>query len=266
MTAIHSRLYQGRVFHHRFIPRKHRFSYSVFWLYLDLNELTLLHKKLWFFSYNKPNILSFYEKDFGRNAEISLRSDAIERFKLAGIDVGTGRICLVCNPRCFGYIFNPIAVYYAFTPTDELAGVIYEVTNTFGDRHSYIIPVTPRQGGNKYFVQQTQKAMHVSPFMKIEGDYNFLLNTPSDILSLRVDHLQADQRVLRACFTGRAQALTDQNLTRVLLKNPMMTGKVMGSIHLEALKLWTKGFPLIKRPPAPVHGTSKGISLVNKRL
>ena len=79
--------------------------------------------------------------------------------------------------------------------------------------------------------------------MKVEGTYNFLLNAPSEILSLRVDHLQAQQRILRACFTGRAQALTDQNLARVLLKNPMMTGKIIGSIHWEALKLWKKVFP-----------------------
>ena len=250
-----SRIYQGRVFHKRFSPKEHEFSYSVFQLLLDLDELPELHKKVKLFSFNASNILAFHEKDYGKGLARGLKETILAQFLDAGLDLSEGRIMVLTNLRCFGYIFNPLTIYYGFDKNGVLRGLLYEVTNTFKDRHSYVIPIEG-EVPETVIRQSCDKAMHVSPFMQMKARYDFRMSKPEERVSVRIDQMQGETHMLRASFTGKATALTSRNLRRALFRHPMMTMQVIAAIHWEALHLWRKKIPFFKRPDAPAHGVS----------
>jgi DUF1365 family protein len=149
-------------------------------------------------------------------------------------------------PRVFGHVFNPISVYFCDDADGRLGAVIYEVNNTFGQRHSYVLPVE----GNQHPVRQhCAKALHVSPFMPMDLRYDFALSPPADRVGVQVRASDAEGLLLDAAFTGKRQALDDGALMASLLAFPLMTLKVVAAIHWEALKLWLSGVPLVPAPP-----------------
>ena len=144
-------IYKGIVTHRRFKPKRHFFSYKTFSIFFDLDEFKDLQKKISIFSFNKFNIFSFYNKDHGDRDGGNLRHWVIKNLKKYNINFKVSKIKLLCFPRIFGYVFNPLSIFYCFNENNELRAILYEVKNTFNEQHTYIFPVQK----NKKIITQT---------------------------------------------------------------------------------------------------------------
>ncbi|THV17513.1 DUF1365 domain-containing protein [Rhizobium rhizophilum] len=244
----HSAIYAGHVLHARSRPRKHSLRYSVFSLLVDLDEIDQLNEKLRLFGYNKSALYSVHDADHGNGRTGELRSWVEESLAAAGLDGGGWKIRMLCYPRILGYVFNPITVYFCCRPEGQLAGVLYEVCNTFNERHTYVIPVESEATG--ILRHRCAKEMYVSPFMPMNCEYNFRISPPAEDVAINIGESDPDGPMLFATFSGKRRPLSDRVLLRMLVAYPLMTMKVMGGIHWEALKLWWKGVPIYRHKPA----------------
>ena len=250
-----SALYRGAVVHHRTRPRRHRLTYRVFWLMLDLDELETVDRDLRLFSRNRFNLLSFRDRDHGDGSGRPLRAQMEAYLARLGVDIGGGAIRLVTMPRVLGYAFNPISLYYCHAPDGRLAAMVYEVTSTFGVRHSYVLAVPPEDGAAGLIRQGCAKALYVSPFMDMDMAYAFRGAAPDERLALTVNGSDAEGLLISATMTGRRAALTDGAVLSAALALPLMTLKVVAAIHWEALKLLLKGVKLTRQPPPGAPAT-----------
>lgn len=247
-NALNSRLYTGTVMHRRFKPRTHRLKYRVFWMLLDLDELPRLSARLRLFSLERLNLFGFRTKDHGDGSARPLREQVEAHLTSAGLNLDGGAIFLLCMPRLLGFVFNPISVYYCYRRDGALKALVYEVHNTFGQRHSYLIPVEKDAG--EALEQRCLKAFYVSPFMDMDMAYRFRVEPPAERVTLVIEGSDAQGPVLIASLAGARQTLTDGTLIRAFLSFPLMTLKVVAGIHWEAARLWLKGMRLRPRPPA----------------
>lgn len=254
MTA--SALYRGVVVHERFRPRRHRLRYRVFWLLLDLEEIDGLDRRLRLFSRGRFNLMSFHDRDHGDQSGRPLRAQVEAMLAQAGVDLHGGPIRLLAMPRLLGFVFNPISVYYGFTPEGALAGMVYEVTSTFGVRHSYVIAVSPEDAARGRIRQEERKALYVSPFMDMAMEYGFRGRAPGEGVNLTVNGSDAEGPLITATLNGRRAPLTDGAVLKTALAFPLMTLKVVAAIHWEALKLWLKGVPLTRQPAPPARAVT----------
>jgi DUF1365 family protein len=242
-------LYAGTVMHRRIKPRAHKLKYRVFWMLFDLDELPHLPRRLRLFSREGFNLFGFYNRDHGDGSARPLRAQAEEHLAAAGIDLDGGPIRLLCMPRILGFVFNPISVYYCHRRDGALAALLYEVHNTFGQRHSYLIAVAG--DGRQPLEQRCEKDFYVSPFMDMDIRYRFRVQPPGARVTLAIEGSDAQGPVIVASLAGEREALTDAALLRAFVLFPLMTLKVVAGIHWEAAKLWLKGLRLRPRPPAP---------------
>jgi DUF1365 family protein len=241
---MRSGIYRGRVTHHRARPAVHNLAYALFYLLIDLDELPLLARRRWLFGWNRPALFAFHDADHGRGDGRPFRDVLIETLREAGYAERRWRFEVLCLPRILGYVFNPISVVYCH---DEhcLVAMLYEVSNTFGERVNYLLPV---MAGHTPVIRQTcSKAMYVSPFFDVDGHYRFDLTVPDGRIALSIRHQDEAGLRLHAGFTGRRLPWTTRNLLRMFLRFPLATFKVMAGIHWEALRLWLKGVPLVPR-------------------
>jgi DUF1365 family protein len=243
-------LYFGDVMHARLKPMGHRFSYRVMSLLIDLDRLDEAGRQSALFGVNRAALYSFHERDHGPRDGSSLRAYAECCAAAQGIDLGGGRVDLLCYPRLLGYGFNPLSVYFCYRANGELALVIYEVRNTFGDIHPYILPVHADEWSDAGLRQQQEKLFYVSPFIPMAMRYHFRVLPPSDMVRLRILETDCDGPLLAATFYGRRRALTSPALLRSLFALPLMSFKVVAAIHWEALRLWLKGARLVPRHDA----------------
>ncbi len=242
-----SALYRGGVTHTRRRPKVHRLDYRVFWLLLDLDEIDDLDRRLRRFSRNRFNLLSFHDRDYG-DGQTPLRERITGLLARAEVDIGDGAIRLLTMPRVLGFVFNPISTYYCFAPDQRLAAMVYEVTSTFGVRHSYVLPVAPEDGARGLIRQGAKKALYVSPFMDMAMDYEFRGHAPGEMVDLTVIGSDAEGVLITAGLSGDREPLTDRALMSAALSIPLMTLKVVAAIHWEALKLLLKGVRLTRQP------------------
>lgn len=255
-VTLRSAIYEGSVMHHRLRPVGHRFTYRVFSLLLDLDELPILAQSLRLLRIERPGIVSFRAADHGARDGSPLRPWAERHFAAAGI-TGIGRIALLCFPRLWGYVFNPLSVYFAYDAADRLQAVLYEVKNTFGGQHAYVLPATGAAlGADGRVRHRAPKDFYVSPFIDMAAAYNFALRPPGEALDLVIRETDADGLFFVASQTGRRQPLDDRHLAAALVRNMVMTFKVIGGIHLEALRLWLKGAPYHPKAAGRVEGTA----------
>jgi DUF1365 family protein len=244
-----SALYAGTVMHRRVRPRAHRLRYRVFWMLLDLDEIAALPHSLRLFSHNRFNAVSFFDKDHGDGSGRPLRAQVECHLRAAGIEPDGGPIRLLCMPRVFGYGFNPLSVYFCYQRDGSLAAILYEVHNTFGERHSYLIPVEHAAGA--VIDQRCQKLFYVSPFMDMAMSYAFRVAVPDQRISVAIQAADRDGLLLVAALSGERRTLNDVALLRVLAAFPLLTLKVVAAIHWHALRLLLKGFRLRRRPNPP---------------
>ena len=239
-----SSIYNGTVIHKRFKPKTHFFKYSVFSLFIDLSELNQLDKTINIFSYNKFNLVSFYEKDHGNRDGSSLIEWVKKNLDENKINSEDIKIKLLCYPRIFGYVFNPLSVFYIYDNNEKLICILYEVKNTFGEQHTYIF----KTDINHNLIQHVcKKKFHVSPFIEMDCIYFFRLLKPGNKISVIIDQNDKEGKVLYASQDGIRSEMTNANFIKSYLKHPLMTFKIIVAIHFEAFKLWTKGIKLIKK-------------------
>jgi len=256
-----ARLYPGKVMHARLMPFGHRFAYRVFSLLIDLDRLGEAGRMSRFFAVNRAAPVSFHEADHlekGSDAP-SLRAYADKLVADAGLP-RPASVQLLCYPRILGYVFNPLSVYYCRGEDGELSALIYEVRNTFGERHTYVCPVEDGQLSAAGLRQERTKIFYVSPFIDLGARYHFRMLPPGDTVRMRILETENGKPLLSATFSGEAKALTSANLLALLARLPFMTMKVVVGIHWEALKLWLKGAKFHSRgkPPAPAsHGDAQ---------
>ncbi|MGA0604175.1 DUF1365 domain-containing protein [Caulobacter sp. KR2-114] len=255
-----SALYAGEVTHLRLAPRRHRLRYRLFQLLIDLDEGPQLGGRLALFGWNRPAALSVWERDHGDGRPTGLKAYVETLLAEAGIALGPGgRIAMLAMPRMLGHVFNPISIFFCRRADGTVAAMLYEVNNTFGQRHSYLIPVSADAAtpADLDLRQSCAKALHVSPFMPMEMRYAFRIAQRDGRLSTAIQGRDAlGQPLIVAVFRGDRRPLTDRMLARALLAWPLMTLGVVAAIHWEALKLWLKGVRLLPEPPAPSTAVS----------
>ncbi len=238
-----SKIYIGKVIHKRFKPKEHYFKYNVFSLLIDLNELEQINKDIKFFSYNKFNIISFFDKDHGDRDGSSIKSWVKKNLKSIGIMTEDISIKLLCYPRIFGYVFNPLSTYFIYNKHSELISIFYEVKNTFGEQHTYIFKVQDE----KIVQNKCKKKFYVSPFIEMDCEYHFKTLNPREQLSVVINQNDKDGKLLFASQDGISKAFNNKNLILSYLTHPLMTFKIIGAIHYEAFKLWAKRIKLIAK-------------------
>ena len=252
-------LYVGDVMHARLKPIGHRFSYRVMSLLIDLDRLADADRQSPLFGVNRAALYSFHEADHGQRDGSSLRAYAQRCAAERGIDLAGGRVLLLCYPRLLGYAFNPLSVYFCYRADGELALLIYEVRNTLGDIHPYVLPVTSGEISDAGVRQQQDKLFYVSPFIEMAMRYHFRVLPPGERVQLRILETDGEGPVLAATFNGSRRLLNTRELQRAFFALPLVTMKIMAAIHWEALRLWLKGARLVPRKDAtPNTGLATG--------
>ncbi len=249
-------LYHCRVMHHRPGKPSYRFVYRVFYLLTDLDGLGEACRSSPLISRNRFNLLSFYDADHGAHDGSDLRSWAESILADHAVELAGGRIRLLAMPRVLGYGFNPISLYYCDHADGRQMAVIVEVHNTFGEHHIYVLPADPAASGTA-LNQHKNKRFHVSPFFDRSGYYRFHVLPPEARLGLGVRlHDEQDRLRIATTLSGEYRPLTTGSIWRAALAMPLMSLKVIGAIHWQALKIWLRGAIFHARPNQERHNVS----------
>ena len=233
---MNSCIYNGEVTHTRFKPVRHFLKYKTFSLLIDLDEINELDSRISIFSHNKFNVFSFYDKDHGERDGSNLKDWVLINIRKFNIEGKINKIKILCYPRIFGYVFNPLSIFYCYE-SDKLKAIFYEVKNTFNEQHTYIFKIK----NNDELTQKCKKRFYVSPFMDMETYYNFKLIDPNNKLSVFIKQTDSTGTILTATQTGDKKEFNFKQLIKNFFKYPLMTIKIISSIHYEALLLWKKG-------------------------
>jgi len=240
-------LFSGIVSHERIKPFNHSFKYNLtyFWFDINLSDKYKLLKK------NKLSLFSFFEKDHGPTEPKieSLNEYFKDKLALKKNDIKT--IKVLCLPRTFGYVFNPISVFLIYNHKNIPIRIVFEVSNTFGERHAYVCKV------NKKGIYYLNKILYVSPFFKTEGKYKIQFNIKKKFVNLLIFYEVNNVKVFKASFTGNAKKMSDINLLKLFVNNIFQNIKVTFGIYIQALKLWLKGAKYINKPNKPSNFITK---------
>ena len=245
-------LYHGHVRHARYSPKRHRFSYRVFSFLMDIDQLEQTDKQLRLFSFNRLNLFSFWQKDHGPKDGSALRPFLNQLLSEAGVPK-PDKIKILCYPRILGLAFNPITLYYCHNDKGQISAMIYEVQNTFGGDHIYVVNL---RNGDTQANHSRDKQLHVSPFMGMHARYSFTAPPPDDKIKFIIRETYEEQPILVASFIGKRKRLTDTELLKSFVTHPLLTLKIIIGIHFEALKLLLKGVPYIKGDNKPKRRVS----------
>ncbi|MBL8698773.1 MAG: DUF1365 domain-containing protein [Alphaproteobacteria bacterium] len=244
-------LYAGEVMHKRLAPLRHRFVYRVFSMLLDIDELPALDRRLRLFAYNRRGVFSFHDSDHGARDGGALRPWVEAQLARQGIALPGGRILLHGFPRVLGFGFNPLSIFWCYDAGGALRAILYEVKNTFGEQHVYLVPIATPPAPGEPLRHARDKIFYVSPFIGMAAHYAFKVREPEARLAIAISETGPDGAILVATHTGVRRPLDDAQLLRAFVAYPLLTLKVVAGIHWEALKLWLKGASFHRRPPPP---------------
>ncbi len=249
-------LYACDVMHARLKPVRHVFAYKVVSLLIDIDRAAQAEAASRLFGHNRGWLIGFYDRDHGPRDGTPLRPWVEARLAEHGIEPPGGVIRLLCFPRLFGYVFNPLAIYFCYAPDGALRAVVHQVSNTFGGSHAYVAPVPP--GAAWPIRHWAEKVFHVSPFISLDCTYGFAIQPPGERLAVSIRQTEGGGPVLIARMKGLRRAFDDRTLRHLLWRAPFMTLKIIAAIHWEAFHLWRKGAPLAPEPPPPETPATRG--------
>lgn len=245
---MESAIYRGELRHRRFAPRAHEFTYPVYMAFLDVDRIPELLQVSRFSSYNQWNWTSYDERDHFGDPRRSLRERLLEEARRNEVELPGGQIFLLTHLRYLGYVFNPVSFFYCYDSAGELKAVMSEVNNTFGESHNYWLTAEcelPSAAAKRF---RTVKRMHVSPFHAMDLDYDWIFTAPGERLVAHMNTLAAGQPNFDATLRLERRPWNAKELLRALAAYPLMTLRVIGSIHWQALRLWAKGVPVYTHP------------------
>ena len=237
--------------HHRLEPKKHRFHYHVFMFYIDLDEVTLLTKKLWMFSNEKFNFFSLRKSEHIQlpidkpDTQKSIKEQISIYLSQNNIEIGKGKIMLLTNLNVLGYNFNPVSFYYCFDESSQPLCVVAEIGNTFGEIKPFLL--NKNNLSKNIFHLNTTKYFYVSPFIDHDTNFDFNLAIPDQKLNIRIDDHKNEKRFFISTLTGTKKYLNNFNLIWYSIRFPFITLKIITLIHWNALLLWMKKIPFHKK-------------------
>ncbi len=243
----------GQTYHGRRGNTKNAFRYSIDYVVLDA-EADVEHPAL--FARNGRAVMSLHDSDHGgppkHGTGAAWVRDVLQNHQLNV----TGRIELLAQPRMLGHVFNPVSFWLCHDEGGVLRVVIAEVSNTFGDRHSYLCHHADMRAITKADTIKAKKIFHVSPFQDIAGGYTFRFDIQPDSIGIWID-FSDDHNGLIATLTGPRKPLTNTGILRAMLRRPFGSRRVLALIHWQALKLWWKGAGYRPRPEPPKDEVSR---------
>lgn len=243
ISFLKDTLFDGVVKHSRTQPFNHSFKYYATYFWFDIKNFRnfILFKK------NRFSLFSFFENDYGekkKNKNCLYQNIKENSHILSKNDIHSVRI--LCLPRIFGYSFNPISIFVCYDKLKKAKIVVFEVSNTFNERHSYYCKILKKQ--NFFFFK---KKLYVSPFFDVRGFYKINLQlTKGDVL-VNIDYDVDKKNIFKASFYGKALNLNSKNLLKVFLRNGLQNVRITLGIYFQALKLYIKGAKYIKKPEKP---------------
>ncbi len=253
--ALSSCLYFGRVAHERLRPVRHRFQYNVWCLLASLDELADLDERFTLFSFNRPNIFSFFERDHGPRDGSPLGPWIDRHLQAIGIDLAGGPVRLLCFPRLFGYVFNPLSVWFCYHSEGRLLAVLLQVSNMSGQWHNYLFAVAGAHGGGSPSAI-FDKRFSVSAFTGMNAWYECSLVEPGERFDVLIREFEQNEETLVASWIGARSRLTTASLLYALVRYPLMTFKIWAAIYWQAVRLIRKGVPRqVQTPPPDVEVT-----------
>lgn len=235
----HSALYVGSVRHRRFDRVRHAFAVRLYFAYLDLDEIDAVFAGRWFWSARRFAPMWFRRADYFGDRDRPLAECVRDEVAAQTGVRPDGAVRVLTNLRCFGYVQNPVSIYYCFDRAERLVAVLAQITNTpWGERHHYVIG---RDGAEGTTLRRTfDKQFHVSPFQPMEQQYVWAVATPGERLVVQMENTMAGQVVFDATLAVERRPWTTGNLLRAVLRHPWMTAKVAAMIYWHALLLWCK--------------------------
>jgi uncharacterized protein len=247
-------LYVGEVMHRRSRPKAYEFVYRVFNIVLDIDRLDDPPARCRLFSHNRFNLFSFYDRDHGPRDGSRLRPWIEKQLATAGLSHAGADIRLLCMPRVLGYGFDPLSIWYCHDADGDLRAILYQVKNTFGDQHGYLLPVGDQRSGPSD--HEFDKIFHVSPLIAMDARYRIRTTSPDDKLAVLIRESDDEGEFLVATLTGERRTMTDGALIRQFLRVPFMSLKVIIAIHWQAIRLMLRGVKYTNRPEPPAEGVS----------
>jgi len=249
MSAVAAQIGTGVVRHHRLRPVDNAFAYPTYFLMLPMRSLRA--QPCTALARNRFGLLAFHDRDHGNG-----RSDALawldELLRTEGIADADGEVWLQTYPRVLGYVFKPVSFWYCERADGSLAAIVVEVNNTFGERHCYLLAGDQLTYGRDL---QARKVFHVSPFSHITGGYRFRFmrsaSPQGERIVARIDHEDAEGALLQTSLSGRLAPLTRASTRAAFWGVPLMSFGVIARIHWQALRVWLKRVPYVKKPAPP---------------
>jgi len=254
--VVNSSLFECKVVHNRLLPKKHAFSYGLYTFCIDLDELEILDREYFFFGNQKWNLFSFYPSDHFEYGDSDLKAGIISYARDNGCNSEIEKVVLVTHLRILGYTFNPVCFYFLYDKSNAPVCALIEVHNTFGEMKPFI---AMNPSGDYRFYLKTTKHFYVSPFFELDTEFEFKLNPPGEKLKIHIDDYKNGDKVFLSAYVGNKKPITNWNLVYHFLKYPLLTFKVILLIHWQALLLYFKKIPFIKKIENP--NLQKGVYL-----
>jgi len=224
-------LYECAITHVRTAPLRNEFTYRTYMWLVDLDQLP-----------RSGPLASFRAADHLGDPRRAIRENIDVFLRARGIDLDGGRVLMLAHGRVFGYVFNPLSLYWCHAADGRLACVVAEVHNTYGERHAYLLRTDERGRAT------VAKEFYVSPFYPVDGEYRMAVPEPDDRLRLSIVLGRPDGHSFVAGVRGTAIPATSRALVRAALRHPWPTAAVTARIRWQGIKLYRRGLRIVPRP------------------